>query len=88
VSKLAILDGLFLPDMPAERAPKRFRKWLEEVLAPPQQKLLRLVRGAGRAHPQEASAAFGRALALGRARLGPAGGRRPHRPVRRSDATA
>lgn len=38
VSRLVILDGLFLPDMPPERAPKRFRKWLEETIAPPQQK--------------------------------------------------
>ncbi len=38
VAKLVILDGLFLPDMPPERAPKRFRKWLEEVRDPPQQK--------------------------------------------------
>jgi pimeloyl-ACP methyl ester carboxylesterase len=38
VQKLVILDGLFLPDMPAELAPKRGRKWLNEVLDPPQQK--------------------------------------------------
>ena len=38
VAKLVILDGLFLPDMPAEIAPKRFRKWLGEVIDPPAQK--------------------------------------------------
>jgi len=38
VAKLVILDGLFLPDMPAELAPKRGRKWLNEVLDPPKQK--------------------------------------------------
>jgi pimeloyl-ACP methyl ester carboxylesterase len=38
VAKLVILDGLFLPDMPAERAPKRFRKWLEDLRNLPQQK--------------------------------------------------
>lgn len=31
VSKLALLDGLFLPDMGPELAPKRFKKWLEEL---------------------------------------------------------
>jgi pimeloyl-ACP methyl ester carboxylesterase len=38
IAKLVILDGLFLPDMPPEIAPKRFRKWLGEVLDPPKQK--------------------------------------------------
>jgi pimeloyl-ACP methyl ester carboxylesterase len=38
VRKLVILDGLFLPDMPPETAPKRFRKWLDELLDLPQQK--------------------------------------------------
>ena len=31
VSKLACLDGLFLPDMGPELAPKRFSKWLDEL---------------------------------------------------------
>jgi pimeloyl-ACP methyl ester carboxylesterase len=38
VAKLACLDGLFLPDMPFEVAAKRFRKWLDDVKDPPQQK--------------------------------------------------
>jgi pimeloyl-ACP methyl ester carboxylesterase len=38
VQKLVILDGLFLPDMPAELAPKRFRQWLEELRDLPKQK--------------------------------------------------
>ena len=38
VSKLVCLDGLFLPDMPAELAPKRFRAWLDELADLPQQK--------------------------------------------------
>ena len=34
VSRLAILDGLFLPDMPAESAPRRFGRWLDQLKAP------------------------------------------------------
>jgi pimeloyl-ACP methyl ester carboxylesterase len=30
VSRLVCLDGLFLPDMPAELAPKRFSRWLDQ----------------------------------------------------------
>ena len=56
VQKLVILDGLFLPDMAAERAPKRFRKWLEEVIAPPQQKYYtsfeELAERVRKKHPQ------------------------------------
>ena len=56
VHKLVILDGLFLPDMPAERAPRRFRKWLEQVIAPPQQKYYasyeELAERVRKKHPQ------------------------------------
>lgn len=38
VRALVCLDGLFLPDMPAELAPKRFRAWLDELKDLPQQK--------------------------------------------------
>lgn len=38
VKKLACLDGLFLPDMGAELAPKRSRKWLDEIKQPRQPK--------------------------------------------------
>ena len=38
VKKLACLDGLFLPDMEPALAPKRFRRWLDELKALPQQK--------------------------------------------------
>lgn len=31
VQKLVCLDGLFLPDMPTSLAPKRFRRWLDEL---------------------------------------------------------
>lgn len=31
VAQLVCLDGLFLPDMEAKLAPKRFRKWLDEL---------------------------------------------------------
>ncbi len=38
VKKLACLDGLFLPDMEARLAPKRFRRWLDELRDLPKQK--------------------------------------------------
>jgi pimeloyl-ACP methyl ester carboxylesterase len=38
VKKLACLDGLFLPDMESALAPKRFRRWLDELKDLPQQK--------------------------------------------------
>jgi len=38
VKKLVCLDGLFLPDMEPRLAPKRFRRWLDELKALPQQK--------------------------------------------------
>ncbi|MDP3856288.1 MAG: alpha/beta hydrolase [Stagnimonas sp.] len=34
VSKLAVLDSLFLPDMPAGSAPRRFNRWLDQLKAP------------------------------------------------------
>lgn len=38
VKKLACLDGLFLPDMEPALAPKRFRRWLDELKDLPRQK--------------------------------------------------
>jgi pimeloyl-ACP methyl ester carboxylesterase len=38
VSKLVCLDGLFLPDMPAELAPKRYVRWLDELKKPARDK--------------------------------------------------
>ena len=38
VRKLVCMDGLFLPDMPAAGAPRRFRRWLDELKAPERQK--------------------------------------------------
>jgi pimeloyl-ACP methyl ester carboxylesterase len=38
VKKLVCLDGLFLPDMEARLAPKRFRRWLDELKELPKQK--------------------------------------------------
>jgi pimeloyl-ACP methyl ester carboxylesterase len=38
VSQLAILDGLFLPDMAPTLAPRRFRKWLDQLRDLPRQK--------------------------------------------------
>jgi len=34
VTKLVMLDGVTLPDMPASLAPKRFRNWLEQLRQP------------------------------------------------------
>jgi pimeloyl-ACP methyl ester carboxylesterase len=34
VGKLAILDGLMLPDEPAARAPERLRQWLDQLKLP------------------------------------------------------
>lgn len=34
VKKLICLDGLFLPDMDAQLAPKRFHRWLDDLRAP------------------------------------------------------
>lgn len=36
VSRLVILDGLFLPDTPSDQAPKRYRSWLHQLQEPPQ----------------------------------------------------
>jgi pimeloyl-ACP methyl ester carboxylesterase len=38
VARLACLDGLFLPDMEAKLAPRRFRAWLDELKDLPKQK--------------------------------------------------
>jgi pimeloyl-ACP methyl ester carboxylesterase len=56
VGKLVCLDGLFLPDMPATLAPKRFRGWLDELQDLPQQKTYpsfeELARRVRKQHPQ------------------------------------
>lgn len=55
VSKLAILDGLFLPDMGPALAPKRLRGWLDELADPPRQKFYEsleyLAQRVKRQHP-------------------------------------
>lgn len=38
VSKLAVLDSLFLPDMPPGTAPRRFVRWLDQLKAPDRSK--------------------------------------------------
>ena len=64
VEKLVILDGLFLPDMPAEMAPKRYAGWLDQQRDPPQQKSYEsfeaLAQRVRKQHPQlsEARALF------------------------------
>lgn len=35
VSRLVLMDALSLPDMPAEIAPRRVRRWLDQLRAPP-----------------------------------------------------
>ncbi|MDB5967768.1 MAG: alpha/beta hydrolase [Hydrocarboniphaga sp.] len=35
VERLALLDGLFMPDQPAALAPKKQRQWLDELREPP-----------------------------------------------------
>lgn len=56
VSRLVVLDGLFLPDMNASLAPKRLRGWLEELADPPRQKYYdsfeQLAQRVKRKHPQ------------------------------------
>jgi pimeloyl-ACP methyl ester carboxylesterase len=56
VRRLALLDGLFLPDMEPALAPKRFRAWLEEVREPPPPKtyssLEALAQRIKKQHPQ------------------------------------
>lgn len=39
VAKLILLDGLLMPDMPPERTPFRFTRWLDELREPPRQKV-------------------------------------------------
>lgn len=64
VQKLVCLDGLFLPDMDSELAPRRFRRWLDELKALPAQRSYAsyedLAGRIRRQHPDlsEARAAF------------------------------
>jgi pimeloyl-ACP methyl ester carboxylesterase len=56
VSRLALLDGLFLPDMDAAQAPKRFRGWLDALRDPPRHQTYdsfeELARRVQKQHPQ------------------------------------
>lgn len=38
IAKLAVLDSLFLPDMPASSAPRRMTRWLDQLKAAPREK--------------------------------------------------
>ena len=38
IAKLAVLDSLFLPDMPASSAPRRMSRWLDQIKAAPREK--------------------------------------------------
>jgi pimeloyl-ACP methyl ester carboxylesterase len=56
VKKLICMDGLFLPDMPATLAPRRFVRWLDELKAPERQKVYssyeELAARVRKQHPQ------------------------------------
>ncbi|MDB5987326.1 MAG: alpha/beta hydrolase [Nevskia sp.] len=56
VQQLVLLDSLFLPDMPPQRAPTRFRKWLDQLREPLQQKTYdsfeQLAQRVRRSHPR------------------------------------
>lgn len=39
ITKLVLLDGPLLPDMPAEKAPKRFARWLDALREAPREKV-------------------------------------------------
>ncbi|TXH06345.1 MAG: alpha/beta hydrolase [Nevskiaceae bacterium] len=56
VRKLVCMDGLFLPDMDADSAPRRFRRWLDELKAPERQKVYtsyeELAARVRKQHPQ------------------------------------
>lgn len=56
VARLAVLDGLFLPDMAPELAPKRYRRWLDELKTLPKEKTYPdyadLARRVRKQHPQ------------------------------------
>lgn len=38
IKKLICIDGLFMPDMAVSSAPRRFRRWLDQIKAPERQK--------------------------------------------------
>jgi pimeloyl-ACP methyl ester carboxylesterase len=64
VKKLVCLDGLFLPDMDTNQAPKRFRTWLDELRDLPKEKMYasfdELAERVAKWHPEldAAGAAF------------------------------
>jgi pimeloyl-ACP methyl ester carboxylesterase len=67
VSKLAVLDGLFLPDMPAASAPRRFGRWLDQIKAPERSKTYSSFEDlAGRVRKQHPQLSMERALFVAR----------------------
>jgi len=56
VAKLAVLDSLFIPDMPATLAPRRVRNWLDQLKGPPREKTYasfeELAQRVKKQHPQ------------------------------------
>ena len=80
IGKLAVLDSLFLPDMPASQAPRKMLRWLDQIKDKPREKAYgsfeELAQRIQKQHPQlsEARALFvaqgwGAAGADGRIRL-------------------
>jgi len=56
IGKLAVLDSLFLPDMPATQAPRRVKSWLDQVKAAPRERTYasyeELAQRVKKQHPQ------------------------------------
>jgi len=56
IAKLAVLDSLFLPDMPANSAPRRMLRWLDQLKAAPREKAYdsfeELAQRVKKQHPQ------------------------------------
>ena len=56
IGKLAVLDSLFLPDMPATLAPKRVKRWLDQLKDQPREKTYasfeELAQRVKKQHPQ------------------------------------
>lgn len=56
VARLALLDGLLMPDMAPSQAPRRFSNWLDQIKAPPREKTYasfqELAQRTQKLHPQ------------------------------------
>lgn len=67
VKKLIAIDGLFMPDMAVSSAPRRFRRWLDQIKAPERQKVYTSYEElAGRVRKQHPQLSEERALFVAR----------------------